>query len=138
MRVTKSNTTQISVSIARRINMELRDYIEDGQQKAGSIKELANILGIAANSLTDAKHSRRGLPLVSCYKLAELIEARPEAIAAASAIVTEKDEGALAYLHHFVQAGRLIYLKPDEPEPSRGYDVILANERGDNHVGRRS
>jgi hypothetical protein len=25
--------------------------------------------------------------------------------------------------------------KPDEPEPNRGYDGILTNESGDDHVG---
>lgn len=90
--------------------MELRDYIEAGEKKAGGRTELASRLGLTQpNNLTDAKHGRRGLPLVACYKLAELIEARPEAVAAASAMNTEKDEGVRAYLRPFVQAGKLAH-----------------------------
>lgn len=92
------------------ISMELREYIEAGEKIAGGRKELAAKLGLTQpNNLTDAKRGARGLPLVACYKLAELIDARPEAVAAASALVTEKDEGARDYLRPFVQAGKLIH-----------------------------
>lgn len=87
--------------------MELRDYIEAGERIAGSGKKLAELLGVIPQNLTNAKRSERGLPLVACYKLAELIDARPEAVAAASALVTEKDAGAREYLRPFVQMGRL-------------------------------
>lgn len=87
--------------------MELRDYIEDGQKKAGSVRALAKIIGVRDHNISDAKAGRRGLPLVASYKLAELIDARPEAVAAASALVTEKDESAREYLRPFVQMGRL-------------------------------
>ena len=89
------------------IAMELRDYIEEGQKKAGSVRALAEIIGMHANSISDAKAGKRGLPLVCSYKLAELINARPAAVAAASALVTEKDESAREYLRPFVQMGRL-------------------------------
>lgn len=88
--------------------MELRDYIEEGQKKAGTVRMLAKIIGMRDHNISDAKAGRRGLPLVACYKLAELIDARPEAVAAASALVTEKDEDARAYLRPFVQAGRVL------------------------------
>lgn len=87
--------------------MELRDYIEEGQKKAGGVKQLAATIGVATTSIPDAKAGRRGLPLVACYKLAELIDAKPESVAAASALVTEKDESAREYLRPFVQMGRL-------------------------------
>ncbi len=87
--------------------MELRDYLEEGQRAAGSVKALAKIIGIHGNSIADAKAGRRGLPLVACYKLADLIDEKKESIAAASALVTEKDESAREYLRPFVQMGRL-------------------------------
>ncbi len=88
--------------------MELRDYIEEGEKIVGGRAELAKQIGLAhPNNLTDAKAGRRGLPLVACYKLAEIVKARPAAVAAASALVTEKDETAREYLRPFVQMGRL-------------------------------
>lgn len=87
--------------------MELSDYIEEGRKKEGSLALLAQKLGIRPQHLSNAKSGDRGLPLVACYKLAELINARPDAVAAASALVTEKDAGAREYLRPFVQMGRL-------------------------------
>lgn len=87
--------------------MELRDYIQAGEKIAGGGKLLAEKLGVFPQHISNAKKGERGLPLVACYKLAELINARPEAVAAASALVTEKDAGAREYLRPFVQMGRL-------------------------------
>lgn len=87
--------------------MDLRDYIEAGQKATGGVKQLAEKIAVLPNNITNAKRGERGLPLAACYKLAELINARPEAVAAASALVTEKDESTRAYLRPFVQMGRL-------------------------------
>jgi len=87
--------------------MELRDYIEEGEALVGSAKELSRHLGLAhATYITNAKGGQRGLPLAACYKLADLIGAKRDAVAAASALVTEKDEEVRAYLIPFVQAAR--------------------------------
>lgn len=84
--------------------MELRNYIEAGEAKIGGRTALATHLGLShPNHLTDAKRGSRGLPLAACYKLADLIGAPRDAVAAASALVTEKDEGIRAYLRPFVQ-----------------------------------
>lgn len=87
--------------------MELIDYIREGEKAAGGGKKLAEMLGVIPQNLSNAKRGERGLPLIACYKLAELINARPAAVAAASALVTEKDENAREYLRPFVQMGRL-------------------------------
>lgn len=83
--------------------MEFRDYIEEGIAKCGTATALAKELGQDATVVRNAKAHRRGLPLAACYKLADLIGAPRDAVAAASALVTEKDEGIRAYLRPFVQ-----------------------------------
>jgi hypothetical protein len=87
--------------------MELRDYIEEGEQKLGGRAALSSFLGLPhPNNISNAKSGQRGLPLAACYKLADLIGAQRDAVAAASALVTEKDEEIRAYLRPFVQATR--------------------------------
>lgn len=70
--------------------MTLRDYIDAGITAKNGREQLANYLGIAANTVTDAKAHRRGLPNDACIKLARLIEIDPLAIIAASELATEK------------------------------------------------
>lgn len=87
--------------------MELRDYIEEGETKVGGRAALTAFLGLPhPNNISNAKSGQRGLPLAACYKLADLIGVQRDAVAAASALVTEKDEGVRAYLRPFVQATR--------------------------------
>ncbi len=87
--------------------MELRDYIELGEDTAGGWKQLAQKIGVHPNNLSSAKSGKRGLPLASCYKLADLIDAPRDAVAAAAALNTEKDEEVRAYLRPIVQAGQI-------------------------------
>lgn len=87
--------------------MDLRDFLILGEQKCGGRTELAHALAQQPNAITDAKRGARGLPLAACYKLADLIGAQRDAVAAASALVTEKDEGVRAYLRPFAQATRI-------------------------------
>lgn len=87
--------------------MDLRDYIELGEDAAGSGKELAEKIGVQPQNLTNAKRGQRGLPLASCYKLADLVGAPRDAVAAAAALNTEKDEEVRAYLRPIVQAGHI-------------------------------
>lgn len=87
--------------------MELRDYIEEGEEKVGGRVALSLFLGLAhPNNISNAKSGQRGLPLAACYKLADLIGAKRDAVAAASALVTEKDEEIRAYLRPFAQVVR--------------------------------
>ena|ERR1035437_10098947 len=87
--------------------MELRDYIEKGERITGSRAALCQALGLAhPSNLTNAKAGQRGLPLAACWKLAELISESRDAVTAASALITEKDEEVRNYLRPFVHAAR--------------------------------
>lgn len=55
--------------------MELRDYIEAGIKKTGSVVSLAKLLGQQDTNITNAKAQRRGLPNYACVKLADLLGA---------------------------------------------------------------
>ena len=72
--------------------MEMKSYIELGEQKAGNLAELAKMLDIKANSLSMVKTNKRGLPDALCIQLAEYIDENPLHIIAASNLITEKDE----------------------------------------------
>lgn len=83
--------------------MELRQMIEIGNKKVGSQADLAKVIGVAANTLTDAKAGRRGLPAEACGRLADIIEADRWAVLAASNLVTERNEEKRAYWRSFVE-----------------------------------
>jgi len=72
--------------------MELRDYIAKGAKLVGSQRELAERIGIAERTISDAKANRRGLPNITCGKLAEITGDDAFQIVAASNLITEKDE----------------------------------------------
>ena len=72
--------------------MEIKNYIEIGEKKAGKQTELAKILGISDSYIRAAKRNERGLPDAVCIELANYIEADPLEVIAASNLVTEKDE----------------------------------------------
>ena|ERR1035437_5865851 len=84
--------------------MEMRDCIEEGIAIAGTAAALGKMLNQPATVISNAKSHQRGLPLAACYKLADLIGAQRDAVTAASALVTEKDEEVRNYLIPFVQA----------------------------------
>ncbi|MDO8262136.1 MAG: hypothetical protein Q7T21_02815 [Gallionella sp.] len=84
--------------------MELREMIENAAKITGDQTELAKMLGMPRNNLTDAKAGRRGLPEVACGKLAEIIGVDRWTVIAASALVTEKNPEKRAYLAPFVLA----------------------------------
>lgn len=73
--------------------MELRNYIEIAERKAGSQIELAKLLGISTGYIRNAKANKSGLPDALCIKMAEYINENPLHVIAASGLVTEKDEG---------------------------------------------
>lgn len=80
------------VNTRKEFFMQLRDYIEEGVAKTGSITGLAAHLGVTANSLTDAKRNQRGLPNHAVYKLAKLTGHTTDSVMAASELTTEKKE----------------------------------------------
>ena len=82
--------------------MNLRYYIELGILTKGSVTNLANALGVAPNNLTNAKAHTRGLPLVACFKLAEIIGHDVRAVIAASELVCEKNAERRGYWLNFL------------------------------------
>ena len=102
----KTNRTNFGLSTFLGGLMELRDYIEDAQDKFGTIAEVAKLIGIRPQHLSNAKSGQRGLPLQACWKLADLLDVEHDAVTAASALVTEKDEEVRSYLIPFAQAAR--------------------------------
>jgi hypothetical protein len=86
--------------------MEFRDYIEAGAVKCGSTNDLAKLLEQNPAAIRSAKANMRGLPVYACIKLAELVDADPMEVIAASELVTEKKEDRIAVFRPFVQAAR--------------------------------
>ncbi len=82
--------------------MELRDYIEIGISKFGTITKLAEELGLQRESLSAAKAHRRGLPAYAISKLARILEIDPQVVTAASELVTERNEEKRRYWLPFV------------------------------------
>jgi proteasome lid subunit RPN8/RPN11 len=72
--------------------MELKKYIEKGEEKAGKQIELAKILGISDGYIRMVKSKKRGLPVETCILLADYINEDRLEVIAASGLVTEKDE----------------------------------------------
>jgi hypothetical protein len=70
--------------------MEIRDYINAGTQKLGSQKALAEHLDIATSYVRLVNAKKCGFPNVVCIKLAQLVNADPIEVIAASELVTEK------------------------------------------------
>lgn len=83
--------------------MELRDYIEAGKLKLGTLEALATELGMPRPNLSHAKAHQRGLPPYAVFKLSKLLAIDPEIITAASELVTERNEQKRAYWLPFVQ-----------------------------------
>lgn len=72
--------------------MDMKNYIEMAEKKAGKQIELARILGISDAYVRAAKRGARGLPVDICILLARYIDADELSVIAASNLVTEKDE----------------------------------------------
>lgn len=82
--------------------MELRDYIEIGIKKFGSVQALADAIGLDRSSLSLAKSHKRGIPAYGIAKLSEVLAIDPKIITAASELVTERNEAKRAYWLPFV------------------------------------
>ncbi|MER0169617.1 MAG: hypothetical protein DU489_03220 [Nitrosomonas sp.] len=72
--------------------MKMKNYIEQGEIKAGAQKELANMLGVSASYIRMVKAGQKGLSIDLCIVLADYIEADRLEVIAASNLITEKDE----------------------------------------------
>lgn len=81
----------------------LKNYIEEGAKKAGSLTALGRMLGISQPDMSNAKAEKKPIPVKACVQLAEFIEADLKAVIAANELVTEKDEAKRAFWTPFVQ-----------------------------------
>lgn len=72
--------------------MEMKNYIEKAEKKAGRQIDLAKMLGISDAYIRMVKSGKRGFPDDICIQLADYIEADRLEVIAASNLVTEKDE----------------------------------------------
>lgn len=83
--------------------MQLRDYIEEGAKKAGSLTALGRQLGISQPDMSNAKAMKKPLPVKAIVQMADYIGADLKAVIAANELVTEKDEAKRAFWSPFVE-----------------------------------
>ena len=86
--------------------MELRDYMDAGATKAGSLTALGRIIGLSQPDASNARKHRRTLPLDAAIRLADYIEADRMAVIAANELATEKREEKRAFWSPFVSTAR--------------------------------
>lgn len=77
--------------------MELRNFLDAGIQKAGTLTALSREIGITQPELSNAKAGRRGLPNHAIIALADYTKTDLRAVMAANELVTEKDERRRSY-----------------------------------------
>lgn len=84
--------------------MELRDYIEIGSKKAGSLTALGKMLDLSQPTISGVKAYKRALPIDAATKLADYIGADLRSVIAANELVTEKKEEKKNYWMQFVKS----------------------------------
>ena len=84
--------------------MELRDYIEIGSEKAGSLTALGIYLGHGQGNMSHFKSGRTPLPIEDCVKLADYIDADRFDVIAAAKFASAKNEEKKNYWMQFVKA----------------------------------
>lgn len=72
--------------------MELREYIEIGATKAGSLTALGKLLGMSQPDMSHAKAHKIGITLAGAIKLADYIGADRLEVIIANEMATEKKE----------------------------------------------
>ncbi|SET65015.1 Helix-turn-helix [Nitrosomonas marina] len=72
--------------------MEMREFIEMGEKKAGTQKQLAEYLDTRYTTLGLVKNGKKSLTTALCIKLARYIEVDELEVIAASNLIIEKDE----------------------------------------------
>lgn len=72
--------------------MKLREFIQIGEEKAGSLTALGNEIGVSQPNMSHAKSQRCKLPLDASIKLANYIKEDPIRVIAANELATEKKE----------------------------------------------
>lgn len=72
--------------------MDMKNYIEEAEKKAGTQRNLAEILGITTRYINMAKNKERCLSVDTCIVLADYIGADRLEVIVASNLATEKNE----------------------------------------------
>lgn len=70
--------------------MELRDYLELGRKKAGTLTALGNLLGLTQPQISTIKAHRKPLPDTALVRLAEFIDVPERELIAANNIAMGK------------------------------------------------
>lgn len=82
--------------------MLMKDYIEQGAAKAGSLSALGRLLNMSQPDMSNAKAHKRALPIDGAVKLADYLGADLRAVLAANELVTEKKEEKRAFWSTFL------------------------------------
>lgn len=88
---------------AKEFFMELRDYIEIGATKAGSLTALGKLLDMSQPRMSHCKAHKERLPIEAVVKLADYIGTDLRALIAANELVTEKKEEKRRFWSPFVE-----------------------------------
>lgn len=94
--------------------MELREFIEQGAAKAGSLTALGKILDLDQRNMTSAKAHRRGIPSDVAIKLADYIGADRIDVISANELATEKKPEKQEFWRSLLSApktGQLSYIR---------------------------
>lgn len=90
--------------------MELRDYIECGIKKTGSLTALGLRLGISQPHMSAMKVGRLAMPAEKCVLLADLVEADRFQVIAAAKFASAKDDEKKSFWRPFVDIARAAML----------------------------
>lgn len=82
--------------------MDFATMLDAGSTKCGGQKQLAALLGVHANNITNAKRGDRGIPDIACVKLAEIIGLPWSQVTAARNEWLAKDDDEKRFWHPFV------------------------------------
>ena len=86
--------------------MKMREYLELGAEKAGSLTALGKILDLSQPNISAVKAHRRSLSIDAAVKLADYIEADLKAVIAANELITERKEEKRQFWMPFVSEKR--------------------------------
>lgn len=116
--------------------MEMKEFIEKGEKKAGSQKELAEYLGTRYTTLVAVKAGRKSLTTALCIKLARYINEDEIKVIAASNLIIEKDEerkkifeSCLSWFVVVIFASVLTVMTPSPAEASKYQDLTALEDR---------
>lgn len=116
--------------------MEMRDYVEKGEKKAGSQVKLAEYLKIQASTLGLVKQGKKSLATAHCIKLARYIDADEIKVIAASNLIIEKDEekrkifeSCLSWFVVVIFASIMTVMTPSPAEASKYQDLTALEDK---------